>query len=145
MAHVELSLSEPLMPAEPMPGGLDRWASTVAGAPEPCMVIDSLSEIVAVSPSACRLLGFSSQAAAVKRHLFGGVLYLLDFTAKPSQLTDGELEKIPPVLAFSSRRLARGLMRVRTSDELIITVDAVASPLFEGERVVGSLTFFCPV
>lgn len=144
MAHVELSLSEPITPAEPPPSGLDRWAEAVSGAPEPCMVINSLSEIVAISSSACRLLGFSGPSAAVKRHLYGGVLPLLDFTAQPDKLAEGELDRIPPLLAYSSGRLARGLLRISAGGE-VITVDAVATPLFDGGEVVGSLTFFCRI
>jgi hypothetical protein len=145
VAHVELSLSEPLVPAPAQPAGpLDRWSRAVADAVEPCLVIDAMSEIQAVSPAACRLLGFANQAAVVGRHLFGGILRLLDFTAAPSVLADTELEKIPSVLAYSSQRLARGLMRVR-SDGAVRTLDAIATPLFDGDKVVGSLTFFSQI
>ena len=48
MAHVELSLTEspvPLAgesgPAEP----LERWGLATAAAPEPCLVIDAMSEL----------------------------------------------------------------------------------------------------
>jgi PAS domain-containing protein len=147
VAHVELSLTEPPVPpagdsrpAEP----LERWGLTVSAAPEPCLVIDAMSEIVAVSVGACALLGFPDQAAVVGRHLFAGILPLVDFTSAATPLTDGELEKIPPVLAYSSHRLARGLLRVRDADGLR-TIDAVASPLYDGTAVVGSITFFCQI
>jgi hypothetical protein len=147
VAHVELSLTEPSVPlagdsqpAEP----LERWGLTVAAAPEPCLVIDAMSEIVAVSVAACDLLGFPDPADVVGRHLFGGILPLLDFTSAAAPLTDGELEKIPPVLAYSSHRLARGLLRVRTGEGLR-TIDAVASPLYDGQTVVGSITFLCQI
>lgn len=144
MAHVELSLTGS-PPRESQPeDSLERWGRTAAAAPEPCLVIDSMSEIIAVSVSACELLGFPGQAAVVGRHLFGGILRLLDFTSVPSLLADSELEKIPPVLAFTSHRLARALMRVRSSD-VVRTIDAVATPLYERDKVVGSLTFFCQV
>jgi hypothetical protein len=145
LAHVELSLTEPPAPREGQPeDSLERWGRSVAAAPEPCLVIDSMSEIIAVSTSACELLGFPGQAAVVGRHLFGGILRLLDFTSVPSLLADGELEKIPPVLAFNSRRLARGLMRVR-SGSVIRTIDAVATPLLDRDKVVGSLTFLSQI
>jgi hypothetical protein len=142
VAHVELSLTEPPVSArDSQPeDSLERWSRAVAAAQEPCLIIDAMSEIIAVSTSACELLGFPGQAAVVGRHLFGGILRLLDFTSVPSPLADGELEKIPPVLAFNSHRLARGLIRVR-SGGVVRTIDAVATPLLDRDKVVGSLTF----
>jgi hypothetical protein len=146
VAHVELSLTEPPVPArDSQPeDSLERWSRAVAAAWEPCLIIDAMSEIIAVSTSACELLGFPGQAAVVGRHLFGGILRLLDFTSVPSPLPDGELEKIPPVLAFNSHRLARGLMRVRSSG-VVRTIDAVATPLLDRDKVVGSLTFLTQI
>ena len=147
MAHVELSVSEPFAPgtiAAPANSSLAHWAGTVAAATEPCLIIDSLSMIVSASPSACTLLGFANQAEAAGCHLFAGVLRLLDFTSAGAPLPDSEIEKIPPVLACSSGRLARGLLRVRSGSE-IRTVDAIATPLFDLRKVVGSLTFFSPI
>jgi PAS domain-containing protein len=146
VAHVELSLTEPPVSArDSQPeDSLERWSRAVAAAQEPCLIIDAMSEIIAVSTSACELLGFPGQAAVVGRHLFGGILRLLDFTSVPSPLADGELEKIPPVLAFNSRRLARGLIRVR-SGGVVRTIDAVATPLLDRDKVVGSLTFLTQI
>jgi hypothetical protein len=125
-------------------GSLERWGATAARAVEACLVIDTLSTIVAASASACTLLGFACPAAALDRSLFAGVLRLLDFTSPGAALTDGDLEKIPPVLACSSGRLARGLLRVRSGDE-VLTIDAIATPLFDRATVVGSLTFFSEI
>ena len=147
MAHVELSVSEPFAPgtiAAAPTSSLAHWAGAVAGATEPCLIIDSVSMIVSASPSGCALLGFANQAAAVGCHLFGGVLRLLDFTTAGAPLPDSEIEKIPPVLACSSGRLARGLLRVQSGAE-IRTVDAIATPLFDMRRVAGSLTFFSAI
>ncbi len=157
MAHVELSVSDPFVPGareeplervpppqeEPKPS-LERWAEAVCGASEPCLVVDSFSCIVAASSRACELLGLGEPDRAVGLSLFAGVLRLLDFTAAGAALGDGELEKIPPVLAISSERLARALMRVQSGCE-VVTVDAVATPLFDGPKVVGSLTFLMPI
>ena len=148
MAHVELSVSEPFVPPsrdEPDPiGSLERWAAATARADEPCMVMNSFCAIVAISIPACHLLGFRDQGTAVGRNLFAGVLRLLDFTNSPSALTDGEMEKTPPMLAFSSKRMARGLMRTASGRE-IRTLDAIATPLLDGDQVVGSLTFFTQI
>jgi hypothetical protein len=150
VAHVELSVSEPFVPPQArdfqpeLTGSLKRWGATAAQATEACLVIDSLFTIVAASASACALLGFACPDAALHRSLFAGVLQLLDFTSPGAALTDGDLEKIPPVLACSSGRLARGLLRVRSADE-VLTIDAIATPLFDGTSAVGSLTFFSEI
>ncbi|MEN3307679.1 MAG: hypothetical protein V7603_3881 [Micromonosporaceae bacterium] len=141
MAHVELSLSDPHSPPR---STLDRWGAAVHDAAEPCLVVDHLSRIVAASPRACELLGLGEPQMAMGLSLFAGVLRLLDFTAAGAALGDGELEKIPPVLAFSSERLARALMRVQSGGE-VVTLDAVATPLFDGAKAVGSLTFLMQI
>jgi PAS domain-containing protein len=141
---VELSVSESFAEAAEPTSSLEHWATAVSTASEPCLVVDSISMIVAASPAACTLLGFDTQADAVGRHLAAGVLRLLDFTSAGAPLPDSEMEKIPPVLAYSSGRLARGLLRVQSGAE-VRTVDAIASPLFDGRKVVGSLTFFSQI
>lgn len=152
MAHVELSLSGGFVPQTRIPAeaefvaSIDRWTSTVSAALEPCMVIDFTHAILAVSPSCCELLGLGDPADAVGRPLLGGVLRLIDFTAGRGELTEPEMEKIPPLLALTSKRLARGLIRVEPPDgDGDLTVDAISTPLWDPEQVTASLTFFCPV
>ncbi|BCB80672.1 hypothetical protein GCM10022251_01840 [Phytohabitans flavus] len=152
MAHVELSISEAFVPearATIQPeqlGSLELWAPTVAAAAEPCMLIDPEMAIVAISESACQLLGLGSPVDVVGESLFEGVLHLVDFTQARIELPDTEIEKIPPMLAISSGRLARGLLRVQAArEDEAATVDAIATPLHDGGEVSGSLTFFCAV
>jgi hypothetical protein len=153
VAHVELSLSESFAPqprstVDVEPGGsVERWAATVACAAEPCLVIDSEALIVATSASCCTLLGLGDPESAHGRFLLGGVLRLVDFTANKGELTEAEIDKIPPLLALSSGRLARGLMRVHDGADgrFDATVDAIATPLWDGTTVVGSLTFFSAI
>lgn len=154
VAHVELSLSGAFVPQARTPdesefvSSVDRWAATVWQAVEPCLVIDTAFRIVAVSPSASDLLGLGKGLDAVGQPLLGGegALRLIDFTANGGDLTEQEIEKIPPLLALTSERLARGLMRVQPSDEEShLTVDAIATPLSEAGRVVASLTFFSAI
>jgi hypothetical protein len=153
VAHVELSLSGAIVPQARTPAeadlvpNLERWAGTVLAAAEPCLVIDARTTILAMSVSCGELLGLGKPAEAVGQPLLeGGALRLIDFTASGDELPRPEVEKIPPLLALRSRRLARGLMRVPASaDEGPLTIDAVATPLVEGEQVVASLTFFSAV
>lgn len=154
MAHLELSLSEhpstvdeapELSTPVPPPTSLDRWVIAARDAVEPCLVLNELDEIVAVSPSATSLLGFANPDALIGRSLVAGPVRLLDFNAKPKQLAQSDLEKTPPVLARTTGRLARGLIRVHSLGETV-TVDAVATPLVDANgNVVGSLTFFAVV
>jgi len=152
VAHVELSLSGAFVPQARTPAeaefmaGIERWTSTVAMAPEPCLVIDVTSTILAVSSSGSELLGLGKAADAVGQPLLGGVLRLIDFTAGGGELADLEIEKIPPLLAIRSARLARGLMRVQSeAGGQALTVDAITTPLTQDDQVVASLTFFSAI
>jgi len=152
VAHVELSLSGAFVPQARTPTedefvtSIERWTTTVATAAEPCLIIDGASTILAVSPSCSELLGLGKPADAVGQPLLGGVLRLIDFTAGGGELDEPEIEKIPPLLAIRSGRLARGLMRVQTdAGDAHLTVDAIATPLLDAEQVVASLTFFSAV
>ncbi|MEV4535571.1 hypothetical protein AB0J82_17255 [Asanoa sp. NPDC049518] len=162
MAHVELELealtpreSEGVEPTTGPPAGaawsaapwstsFDRWAETVFAADEPCLVIDSSMTIVAASAACCALLGLADPRTAVGQPLLDAGLRLVDFTAARSELTETEIEKIPPLLAVTSGRQARGLLRVH-HDDIDATVDAIATPLQREGETVGSLTFFATV
>jgi hypothetical protein len=152
VAHVELSLSQAFVPQARTPAeaefvtSIERWTTTVATAAEPCLIIDGASTILAVSPSGSELLGLGKPADAVGQPLLGGVLRLIDFTAGGGELDEPEAERIPPLLAIKSGRLARGLMRVQTDvGDAHLTVDAIATPLQHADAVVASLTFFSAV
>ncbi|MFC7529069.1 hypothetical protein [Actinoplanes sp. GCM10030250] len=150
MAHVELSLSGAFVPQARTPAeaefvtSVERWASTVAIADEPCLIVDVTGSILAVSPTCSELLGLGKPAEALGQRL-STALQLVDFTAAAGRLEEPEAEKIPPLLALRSERLARGLMRVVPHGEAPLTLDAVSTPLLAGDRVAGSLTFLSPV
>jgi hypothetical protein len=152
VAHVELSLSGAFVPQARTPaesefvGNVGRWMSIVTGAVEPCMIIDVATTIRALSPSCAEMFGLGTPAEAAGQPLLGNVLRLIDFTAGGGELDEPEVEKIPPLLAIRSERLARGLMRVQTAGlDGHLTVDAIATPLGDADQVVASLTFFSPV
>ncbi|MEH1012711.1 hypothetical protein V6U90_06270 [Micromonospora sp. CPCC 206060] len=151
MAHVELSLTEVLAPAVHSPteptDSLAQWSATVRHAAEPCLLIDRETRVDAVSTAACALLGLGTPAEVIGLPLLKGGLRLLDFTAARAELTEQEVDKIPPLLALSSGRLARGLLRVRagTPGGPDATVDAISTPVLVHGAVAGSLTFFSEV
>jgi hypothetical protein len=113
----------------------------VAEASEPSLVIDARTVVVAVSPACDELLGL--EHPAIGRKLLD-VLRLLDFSAAGVALDQGELGKIPPLLALASGRLARGLLRLECGQGPC-TLDAISAPLLNGPDPAGSLTFFSPV
>jgi hypothetical protein len=144
--HVELSLSG-LSDTGETPrysSSVDRWARAVSGANEPCLLVDAAGVVVATSTSCGELLAFDP-SAAVGRRLVDGVLRLLDFSAVSGELPGWEVDKIPPLLAVTSGGLARGLLRFISGEGVPSTVDAIAAPLRDGPRIVGSVTFFAPV
>lgn len=152
MAHVELSLSEAFSPStftanpEQESDNFTRWTTTVASATEPCLLIDLHTVIAAVSTSGCELLGLGTPADVIGQPLLRGGLRLLDFTAARGELTEQEVDKIPPLLALTSGRLARGLLRVCSGEGASdATVDAISTPLLSHGVVAGSLTFFSEV
>ncbi|MEU7931973.1 hypothetical protein [Micromonospora echinofusca] len=152
MAHVELSLSDVFVPAagtstEQEFDNLGRWSSTVSSAAEPCLLIDAGTRVVAVSDAGCELLRLGDPEDVTGLPLLDGGLRLLDFTANRCELTEPEIDKIPPLLALTSGRLARGLLRVQgaSADAPDSTVDAISTPVFTRGTVAGSLTFFSPV
>ncbi|GAB3795211.1 hypothetical protein [Micromonospora zhanjiangensis] len=150
MAHLELSLSDAFVPAAtppPGPDSLARWIATVTGAPEPCLVIDQRTRIVAISQACCDLICLGSPEDTVGRPLLDAGVRLIDFTAARGELAEQDIDKIPPLLALSSGRLARGLLRVsgKPAGATTATVDAIATPLFSDGSVAGSLTFLSEV
>ncbi|MER5332706.1 hypothetical protein [Micromonospora sp. NPDC002717] len=152
MAHVELSLSEVFVPAagtstELGSDNFGQWSSTVSHADEPCLLIDAETRVIAVSASGCELLCLGTPEDVIGLPLLDGGLRLLDFTANRGELTEPEIDKIPPLLALSSGRLARGLLRVQaaSADRPDSTVDAISTPVLTDGLVAGSLTFFSEV
>jgi hypothetical protein len=151
VAHVELSLSGAFVPQARTPAeaefvpGVDRWTATVATAAEPCLVIDASATILAISVSCCELFGLGKPVDTIGHPLMA-TLRLIDFTAGAAELDESDVDKIPPLLAIRSERLARGLLRVVPSPgEPPLTVDAITTPLQHADGVAGSLTFFSPV
>ena len=158
MPHVELSITDfgPVTPpaprSAPVEAGpvdqlghvdpLGHWVRAVSDAVEPCLVVDADGVIVAMSPSCVAIMELT--ASPVGADLRNGHLRMIDFSADGGRLSDTEVAKVPPLLAVSSGRLARGLVRVRSGDA-VATLDAIATPIGPADAVAGSLTFFSPV
>ena len=151
MAHVELSLSKVFVPTagtstEQAFDNVGQWSGMVRRAAEPCLLIDAATTVVAISASGCELLCLGAPEDVIGRPLLDGGLRLVDFTAMPSELTEQDTDKIPPLLALHSGRLTRGLLRVQgAGTDGGTTVDAISTPVLADGEVAGSLTFFSKV
>lgn len=152
MAHVELSLSEVRVPTVVAPteqeyDNVTSWSVAVSQADEPCLLIAADTRVVAVSAAGSQLLFLGDCRDLIGQPLLDGSLRLLDFTANRGELTEPELDKIPPLLAITSGRLARGLLRIKgvSAGAPDATVDAISTPVHHAGVVVGSLTFFSEV
>ncbi|MGH3660574.1 MAG: hypothetical protein ACRDT8_01685 [Micromonosporaceae bacterium] len=119
------------------------WAEAVTGATEPAVVLDSDGVVVAHSSTCRALFGAAPDDEWIGRGLLD-VLKLVDLTPAAAPLASWEGERVPPLLALATRGLARSVMRVRGTHDTH-TVDAIATPLWDGAAVVGSLTFFCRI
>lgn len=141
MPHVELSVTDPAFgrARQPADSSLAKWAMAAADAEEHCLVIDHSALIIAISASFEALLGLT--VSAIGRPMVDGVMKLFDF-GDGFELGAAEVDKTPPLLALSSGRLARGLMRVRGVGDANRTLDAISTPLIEQGAITGSLTFF---
>ena len=144
MSFVELSIPDPGLAGRPrFDSTLDLWEYTVRSANEACLLLDSGGIVVAASAGCGELLSFGATDAAGRRLV--DLLRLLDFNTVAGKLPQGEIEKIPPLLAIATAGLSRGLLRLPGTDGKPDTVDAVSVALRDGTTVVGSLTFFAPV
>ena len=144
MSFVELSIPDPGLAGRPrFDSSVDLWEYTVRYAQEACLVLDGSATVVAASPGCGELLSITPTDSVGRRLV--DVLHLLDFNAVAGKLPERDVDKIPPLLAMTTKGLARGLIRFNGADGAVDTVDAISVPLRDGPRVVGSLTFFAAV
>lgn len=121
--------------------GLLVWATVAAAAEEPCLVLGSQEQLVAISEPAAALLGNTAPEQLVGLTLGDASVSLVDFTPDVLPLGPAELRRTPMLTALRTQTPARGLVRVRLPDGRLQTVDVVATPLREAGRIVGSMSF----
>lgn len=138
MPHVDISVSPP---SASWVSPLERWKTAVTDATEACLVIDDHEQIRAVSPALRTILGLKPDVVGQKLR---DVVDFLDFAAGAGDLNSVEANKLAPLLALNTGRLARGLIRAKVGAESC-TLDAIATPIVQAGTTTGSLTFFSPV
>jgi PAS domain-containing protein len=145
-AVVDAGLAVPGTPERPdtAEAVLRGWITVVAGATDPCLLLNATGLVTACAPATLDLLGLPEPAAMVGRGLLDGLLHPVDFTAAGDRLAEWELTKLPPLAALATGALSRGLLRLRHGSH-VRTVDAIATPLHHDATLIGSLTFFHPV
>jgi hypothetical protein len=124
----------------PLRETLRRWVSVVAASADRCLVLDCAGRVVGLSASAAALVA-EDPLHVVGRRLVGDVFVLVDFSSAAEPMGDDAL--VPPTQAIASDVLCRGLVRLRRTDGVTLTLDVIAAPLHADDgTVIGSLTFF---
>lgn len=121
---------------------LGRWSAVAAAAHDACLVLDPQGQVVSLSAAAAELLD-CSDAGVIGRPLLD-VTTLIDFdTGEPRPPYE---HRVPPLAALSSDGIVRGLIRIRHTDDALVTLDVCGMPLHDAAgRIVGSLSFVSPL
>jgi PAS domain S-box-containing protein len=128
--------------ADPEPGvaatPLAQWAAAVAAALDACLVLDPSGAVVSISTAALELLGCAETSVVGRRLLDVIEVVDLDTFAPDPEYA----ERIPPLAVLGGRGLMRSLLRVRHSDDALVTVDVSSAPIHDETGVgVGSVSF----
>jgi len=127
----------------PLRETLRSWVTVVATSHDACLVLDREGRVAGLSASAAALVN-EEPANVVGRRLVGDVFVIIDFSSAAEPIGDHAI--VPPTQALHSDVLSRGLMRLRRSDGVTVTIDAIATPLHSDDgALIGSLTFFAPL
>lgn len=129
----------------PAANGVAVWAAVAAAAAEPCLVLGADAEVVAVSECGAQLLAKTTPEQLVGLSLVDSPVQLVDFTPDVRVLSESEAWRTPMISALRTQSQARGLVRIRLPNGRLRTVDVVATPLLDGDQVVGSLSFLAAV
>ena len=144
----------PLVPRESAParvpsdlevtgGALHGWSHAVSTSADAALVLDPRGAVVAASAGASRLLG-QPVADLLGRELPRAAGFV-DFHAVPRSLA-GDGATLVPMQALRSDSPARGLVRVRLADGVLITCDTVAAPIHDAAgRLAGALVLLSRV
>ena len=118
-------------------GALATWLPAVRAAAEACLLLDEQARVCAASPGASVLFG--APVTEVLGARLVDVVAVADLTGSGTPVSERSL---PPLRALATGGLARGLVRVRTAQDELLTFDVVAVPLADHD---GVLSFFLAV
>jgi hypothetical protein len=124
----------------PLRETLRAWVTVVTTSADPCIVLNADGRVAGLSVSAAQLVA-EEPLDVVGRRLIGDVFALVDFSSAAEPMADQS--SAPPTQAIASGVLSRGLVRLRRTDGVTVTLDAIATPLHADDgTIIGSLTFF---
>ena len=127
----------------PLREALRAWVTVTTTSADACLVLDCDGRVAGLSESAAALVN-EEPASVVGRRLVGDVFVIIDFSSAAEPIGDHAI--VPPTQALHSNVLSRGLVRLRRSDGVTVTIDAIATPLHAHDgSLIGSLTFFTPL
>lgn len=133
-------VQRPLPELAPLRETLRVWVSVVTASPDACLVLDRDGRVAGLSATAAALVG-EQPVDVVGRRLVGDVFVIIDFSSAAEPIGDHAI--VPATQALQANVLSRGLVRLRRTDGVTITVDCVAAPLHASDgSIVGSLSFF---
>jgi PAS domain-containing protein len=135
---IDVAASERM--ATPTP--LSRWSAAVAAAHDACFVLDVNGVVISISVAGVGLLG-CGDTAIIGHHILD-VVKLVDLeTGAPNP---SYAPRITPLVVLEGSGLARSLMRVRYTDNTVVTLDSSSAPIHDvTARLLGSVTFLAPI
>ena len=146
MSDERTTLFLPLHQLQPRPaaddtlvGGIATWAERITEAQETALLLNERGRVVAISTGAALALNLDVTTCLGTPLL--DLVVVVDFTATGVPVEDPDVQ-LPPLKALRSQSMARGLVRLRLGEGVLVTYDCVGVPLAGGE---GALAFFAEV
>jgi PAS domain S-box-containing protein len=118
---------------------LAHWQAAAENSSDACLVLDARGSVVGASPAAIEALGAAGQPVRGRRLL--EVIDVVDLDTGASH--PDYAVRITPLATLGGRGLMRSLMRLRTPDGSLVTLDSTSAPLHHADgTTIGSISFF---
>jgi PAS domain S-box-containing protein len=118
---------------------LAYWQAAAESSNDACLVLDARGAVVSASPAAIEALGAADQPVRGRRLL--DVIDVVDLDTGASH--PDYAVRITPLATLGGRGLMRSLMRLRTPDGSLVTLDSTSAPLHDADgATIGSISFF---
>jgi PAS domain S-box-containing protein len=115
------------------------WQAAAESSNDACLVLDARGAVVSASPAAIEALGAAGQPVRGRRLL--DVIDVVDLDTGASH--PDYAVRITPLATLGGRGLMRSLMRLRTPDGSLVTLDSTSAPLHDADgATIGSISFF---
>jgi PAS domain S-box-containing protein len=133
-SQVDLDISTPAASHS-----LAHWQAAAESSNDACLVLDARGAVVSASPAAIEALGAAGRPVRGRRLL--DVIDVVDLDTGASH--PDYAVRITPLATLGGRGLMRSLMRLRTPDGSLVTLDSTSAPLHDADgATIGSISFF---